>query len=211
MLAAINQSTPVIEYNLLTDCVAPFSILLASSMKLPLCRSSFISSSLYICQGDGMDRDHINEPLLGLSSRLVLVVSDLVSDLDVAATSSIGWLTGPILFSQPILYVCSSTWFTGALLPVICDGWDRTQARFQVRRYKGGDHRITHRSLFLQYSCVKEFCFQLIQPFLEDSIQPSLSFDTVEVDAICGQSGLIHGSQFMFNVHEDHSSGILIC
>ena len=98
MLAAINQSTPVIEYNLLTDSVAPFSILLASSMKLTLCRSSFISSSLYICQGDGMDRDHINEPLLGLSSRLVLVVSDLVSDLDVPATSSIGWLTGPILF-----------------------------------------------------------------------------------------------------------------
>ena len=163
-----------------------------------------------------MDRDHINEPLLGLSSRLVLVVSDLVSDLDVPATSSIGWLTGPILlldrncpphhrcFSQPILYVCSSTWFTGALLPVICDDWDRTQACFQVRRHKGGDHRITHRSLFLQHSCVKEFCFQLIQPFLEDSIQPSLSFDTVEVDAICGQSGLIHGSQFMFNVHEDH-------
>ena len=67
MLAAINQSTPVIEYNLLTDSVAPFSILLASSMKLTLCRSSFISSFLYICQGDGMDRDHINEPLLGLS------------------------------------------------------------------------------------------------------------------------------------------------
>ena len=37
-----------------------------------------------------MDRDHNNEPLLGLSSRLVLVVSDLVSDLDVPATSSIG-------------------------------------------------------------------------------------------------------------------------
>ena len=44
-----------------------------------------------------MDLDHNNEPLLGLSSRLVLVVSDLVSDLDVPATSSIGWLTGPIL------------------------------------------------------------------------------------------------------------------
>ena len=97
MLAAINQSTPVIEYNLLTDSIAPFSILLVSSMKLTLCRSSFISSSLYICQGDGMDLDHNNEPLLGLSSRLVLVVSDLVSDLDVPATSSIGWLTGPIL------------------------------------------------------------------------------------------------------------------
>ena len=41
-----------------------------------------------------MDLDHNNEPLLGLSSRLVLVVSDLVSDLDVLATSSIGWLTG---------------------------------------------------------------------------------------------------------------------
>ena len=45
----------------------------------------------------------------------------------------------------------------------------------------------------------------------EDSIQPSLSFDAVEVDAIRGQSGLIHGSQLMFNVHEDHSSGISIC
>ena len=44
-----------------------------------------------------MGLDHINEPLLGrLSSRLVLVVSDLVSDLDVPAVSSIG-LTGPIL------------------------------------------------------------------------------------------------------------------
>ena len=96
MLAAINQSTPVIEYNLLTDSIAPFSILLASSMKLTLWRSSFISSSLYLCQGDDMGLDHINEPLLGLSSRLVLVVSDLVSDLDVPAVSSIG-LTGPIL------------------------------------------------------------------------------------------------------------------
>ena len=93
MLAAINQSTPVIEYNLLTDSVAPFSILLASSMKLTFCRSSFISSSLYMCQGDGMGLDHNNEPLFGLSSLLVLVVSDLVSDLDVPATSSIGWLT----------------------------------------------------------------------------------------------------------------------
>ena len=44
-----------------------------------------------------MGLDHINDPLLGLSSRLVLVVSDLVSDLDVPAASSIGWLTGPIL------------------------------------------------------------------------------------------------------------------
>ena len=48
-----------------------------------------------------MDLDHINEPLPGrLSSRLVLVVSDQVSDLvsdpDVPAVSSIG-LTGPIL------------------------------------------------------------------------------------------------------------------
>ena len=97
MLAAINQSTPVIEYNLLTDSVAPFSILLASSMKLTFCRSSFISSSLYMCQGDGMGLDHNNEPLFGLSSRLLLVVSDLVSDLDVPATPSFAWLTGPIL------------------------------------------------------------------------------------------------------------------
>ena len=44
-----------------------------------------------------MGLDHINEPLPGrLSSRLVLVVSDLVSDLDVLAVSSIG-LTGPSL------------------------------------------------------------------------------------------------------------------
>ena len=44
-----------------------------------------------------MGLDHINEPLFGrLSSRLVLVVSDLVSDLDVPVASSIG-LTGPIL------------------------------------------------------------------------------------------------------------------
>ena len=43
-----------------------------------------------------MGLDHINELLPGrLSSRLVLVVSDLVSDLDVLAVSSIG-LTGPL-------------------------------------------------------------------------------------------------------------------
>ena len=65
MLAAINQSTPVIEYSLLTDSLAPFSILLASSMKLTLWRSSFISSFLYTCQGDGMGLDDINEPLPG--------------------------------------------------------------------------------------------------------------------------------------------------
>ena len=44
-----------------------------------------------------MGLDHNNEPLFGLSSRLLLVVSDLVSDLDVPATPSFGWLTGPIL------------------------------------------------------------------------------------------------------------------
>ena len=81
ILAVINQSTPVIEYSLLTDSLAPFNILLASSMKLTLWRSSFISSSLYKCQGEGMGLDHIKEPLPGrLSSRLVLVVSDLMSD-----------------------------------------------------------------------------------------------------------------------------------
>ena len=42
-----------------------------------------------------MGLDHIKKPLPGrLSSRLVLVVSDLVSDLDVLVASSIG-LTGP--------------------------------------------------------------------------------------------------------------------
>ena len=111
MLAAINQSTPVIEYSLLTDSIAPFSILPASSMKLTLWRSSFISSSLYTCQGDGMGLDNINEPLPGrLSSRLVLVVSDLVSDLDVLVVSSNG-LTGPIL----LLGWMS---FSSALLPI---------------------------------------------------------------------------------------------
>ena len=44
-----------------------------------------------------MGLDHINEPLTGrLSSLMVLVVSDLVSDLDVLAASSIG-LTVPSL------------------------------------------------------------------------------------------------------------------
>ena len=44
-----------------------------------------------------MGLDHINEPLPGrLSSRLVLVVFDIVSDLDVLAVYSIG-STGPIL------------------------------------------------------------------------------------------------------------------
>ena len=44
-----------------------------------------------------MGLDHINERLAGrLSSRLVLVVSDLVSDLEVLVVSSIG-LTGPSL------------------------------------------------------------------------------------------------------------------
>ena len=99
----------------------------------------------------------------------------------------------------------------GALLPVVRDGRDRTQACFQARRHKGGNHRVTHCSFFLQHSCVKEFCFQLVQPLLEDSIQSSLSFNTVEVNAIRGQSGLIHGSQLMFDVHEDHSSGISTC
>ena len=41
--------------------------------------------------------------------------------------------------------------------------------------------------------------------------EPSLSFDTVEVNAVRGQSGLIHSSQLMFNVHEDHSSGVSTC
>ena len=44
-----------------------------------------------------MGFDHISEPLLArLSSRMVLVVSDLVSDLDVLVVSSIG-LAGPSL------------------------------------------------------------------------------------------------------------------
>ena len=44
-----------------------------------------------------MGLDHIKEPLSGrLSSRLVLVVSDLVSDLEVLVVSSVG-LAGPNL------------------------------------------------------------------------------------------------------------------
>ena len=96
-------------------------------------------------------------------------------------------------------------------MPVVCDGRDRTPACFQARGHKGGNHRVTRCSFFLQHSCVKEFCFQLVQPLLEDSIQPSLSIDTVEMDAVRGQSGLIHSSQLMFDVHEDHSSGIPTC
>ena len=114
-------------------------------------------------------------------------------------------------FSQSILYVCPLTWFAGALLPVVRDGRDRTQACFQARRHKGGNHRVTHCSFFLQHSCVKEFCLQLVQPLLEHPIQLSVSFDTVEVNAVRGQSGLIHSSQLMFDVHEDHSSGVSTC
>ena len=50
-----------------------------------------------MCHGEGIGLDRIRDLLFGrLSSRLVLVVSDLVSDLEVLAVSSLG-LTGPIL------------------------------------------------------------------------------------------------------------------
>ena len=50
-----------------------------------------------MCQGEGIGLDHIRELLFGRrSSQLVLVVSDLVSDLEVLVVSAIE-LTGPNL------------------------------------------------------------------------------------------------------------------
>ena len=50
-----------------------------------------------MCHGEGIGLDHIRELLFGRrSSRLVLVVSDLVSDLELLVVSSVE-LTGPNL------------------------------------------------------------------------------------------------------------------
>ena len=50
-----------------------------------------------MCHGKGIGLDHIRELLFGRrSSRLVLVVSDLVSDLEVLVVSAVE-LTGPNL------------------------------------------------------------------------------------------------------------------
>ena len=50
-----------------------------------------------MCQGEGIGLDQIRELLLGRrSSRLVLVVSDLLSDLEVLVISAVE-LTGPSL------------------------------------------------------------------------------------------------------------------
>ena len=42
-------------------------------------------------------------------------------------------------------------------------------------------------------------------------VQPSLSFYTIEVDAVRGQPGLIHSSQLMFDVPDDCPSGLPTC
>ena len=95
--AAINQSTPAIEYSLLTDSLAPFSILMTSAANLKRLKVQFHQVLFVICQVEGMGLDHIQELLSGRrSSRLVLVVSDLVSDLEVLVFSVVG-LTGPNL------------------------------------------------------------------------------------------------------------------
>ena len=44
MPAAINQSTPVIDYSPLTDSLAPVNILMASAAKLTVWRFNFIRS-----------------------------------------------------------------------------------------------------------------------------------------------------------------------
>ena len=50
-----------------------------------------------MCHGEGVGLDHIRDLLFGRrSSRLVLVVSDLVSDLEVMVVSAVE-LTGPNL------------------------------------------------------------------------------------------------------------------
>ena len=85
-----------------------------------------------------MGLDHIKELLSGRrSSRHVLIVSDLVSFLEVLVMSAVG-LTGPnldgLFFSlalpQSILYICPLPWLAIALRPVGRHGWDRTQTCF---------------------------------------------------------------------------------
>ena len=44
--AAINQSTPTIEYSLITDSLAPFSVLIASAANITVRRFKFIKSCL---------------------------------------------------------------------------------------------------------------------------------------------------------------------
>ena len=58
-------------------------------------------------------------------------------------------------------------------------------------------------------------CQRVLLPFhlvaLGRLVQPSLSLDAVKVDAVSSQSGLIHSSQLMLNIHKDHPSGIPTC
>ena len=87
-----------------------------------------------------MGIDHIRELLSGRrSSRLVLVVSDLVSDLDVLVFSVVGltqsqsspWMNGSSYwrFSQSVLNIRPLPWLARALLPV-GHGWDGSQTCF---------------------------------------------------------------------------------
>ena len=43
------------------------------------------------------------------------------------------------------------------------------------------------------------------------TVQPSLSFYAIKVNAVSGQPGLIHSPQLVFDIHKDHPSGILTC
>ena len=168
-----------------------------------------------MCHGEGIGLDHIRELLFGSrSSRLVLVVSDLVSDLEAMVVSTVeSRVGGPPhgIFSQSISYISSVPGFAGALRLVDGHGWDRSQACFQVRRHKGGNCRLVRYSFFLQHSRVKNVYFQLVQSLLEHSVQPSLSFYAIKVNAVSGQPGLIHSPQLVFDIHKDHPSGILTC
>ena len=81
-----------------------------------------------------MGLDHIKELLSGRRSlRLVLVVSDLVSDLEVLVVSAVG-LIGPnlrlgwMVFLKGVSPKRSCT--SGPLLPVGRHGWDRSQTCF---------------------------------------------------------------------------------
>ena len=182
-----------------------------------------------------MGLDHIKEPLSGrLSSRLVLVVSDLVSR---GAGCLLHWVDSPYSspringhphwrFSQSILNICSLTWVARALLSIVRHGRGHPQACFQVKRHKGGNHRFVRCSSML-------LCQRILLPTHLIALRSMLLCQRVllpthlialgrlcsnkpvllyyRIDAVRGQPGLIHSSQLMFDVHEDHSSGIPTC
>ena len=94
-----------------------------------------------MCHGEDIGLDHIRELLFGCrSSRVVLVVSDLVSDLEMLVVSAVE-LTGPNLrlglmvllmgaSPQSISYICSVPGLAGALRLIVGHGWVRLKACF---------------------------------------------------------------------------------